>query len=321
MYQSPGSNIPSDENPVVIASAKGNSKKIAISLGVILVVVIAAFIFFYLQASSTISSNNDAIFSLTQNVLDLNSRTADLESRNTNLNTKITESENLNKELDTKLAQSEGLNVELDTKIASLEEDNDELNAQFIAVQSEASATKSQVVLLQQKLDIADEKITLYEGTYGSIYSGVQPKDMRFNYTLYNNPDAQNPTYFQLSNFLYLDTTDRNTYVPASYMCGHFARDLHNNAEQAGIKSAFVMIWFEGELTGHACNAFLTTDRGLIFIDDTGVEEGDFSLAHQDKYVELKIGEDYIPSLFTPDPSYYVTYYSLGVVSEIELFW
>jgi len=44
---------------------------------------------------------------------------------------------------------------------------------------------------------------------------------------------------------------------------------VHNNAEAAGIKAAWISIYFEGDDEGHACNAFQTVDRGLIYIDCT----------------------------------------------------
>jgi len=53
-------------------------------------------------------------------------------------------------------------------------------------------------------------------------------------------------------------------------VCGDFAETLHNKAEAAGIRTAFVHIELDDEDTGHALNAFHTTDKGLVFIDCTG---------------------------------------------------
>jgi hypothetical protein len=58
-------------------------------------------------------------------------------------------------------------------------------------------------------------------------------------------------------------------------MCGSFAETLHNNAEQEGIRAAWVAIDFEDGET-HALNAFDTTDEGIVFVDCTG---GGFELA------------------------------------------
>jgi len=87
---------------------------------------------------------------------------------------------------------------------------------------------------------------------------------------LINNPDAHNPTYAELLDFIIKDRTDANTYVAQSYVCSDFAEDVHNNAEAAGIRAAWVSIKFAGTSEGHALNAFETTDKGLIYIDCTG---------------------------------------------------
>ena len=90
---------------------------------------------------------------------------------------------------------------------------------------------------------------------------------------LTNNPDASNPTYGELIAFIQEDPTDTNDYLEnpyIGYVCADFAEDVHNNAEAAGIRTAWVSIDFEGSDEGHASNAFETTDLGLVYIDCTG---------------------------------------------------
>ena len=70
--------------------------------------------------------------------------------------------------------------------------------------------------------------------------------------------------------FISQDQTDKNTYIKDIYDCSEFSRDVHNNAEAAGIQGAVVQVKFRNESIGHALNAFLTTDRGLVFVDSTG---------------------------------------------------
>lgn len=105
-----------------------------------------------------------------------------------------------------------------------------------------------------------------------------------------DNRLATDPTYAQLLAFLKSDTTETNPYTGGIYaaipcppdkldvlnklnqqgntdrpkICIEYAELLHNNAEAAGIKAGIVLC------TDHAINAFQTTDRGLILIDDTG---------------------------------------------------
>jgi YHS domain-containing protein len=90
---------------------------------------------------------------------------------------------------------------------------------------------------------------------------------------LIDNPDAIDPTYAELLAFIQQDTTDANNYLEDSligYVCADFAEDVHNNAEAAGIRAASVSVDFEGDEKGHACNAFNTIDKGLVYIDCTG---------------------------------------------------
>ena len=90
---------------------------------------------------------------------------------------------------------------------------------------------------------------------------------------LTNNPGATNPAYGELVAFIQEDLTDTNDYLEnpyIGYVCADFAEDVHNNAETAGIRAAWVSIDFEGSDEGHALNAFKTTDMGLVYIDCTG---------------------------------------------------
>ncbi len=91
---------------------------------------------------------------------------------------------------------------------------------------------------------------------------------------LMNNPDATNPTYAELLAFIKRDRTDEYSYIfgppKIAYVCSDFAEDVHNNAEAAGIKAAWVGIDIDGKTEGHAINAFQTTDIGLVYIDCTG---------------------------------------------------
>lgn len=99
---------------------------------------------------------------------------------------------------------------------------------------------------------------------------------------LIDNPNAQNVSCASLSKFLKQDDVNEHLYYlpsseeaieimddpgwngePLGYVCVHFARDLHNNAEVAGIRCAIVRI----PERNHICNAFETTDRGLLFVD------------------------------------------------------
>jgi len=110
---------------------------------------------------------------------------------------------------------------------------------------------------------------------------------------LINNSSATDPTYAMLVDFINEDPTDEGAYMDfdsdsefafLGRTCGDFAETLHNNAEAAGITAALVTIDFEGEEVGHALNAFETTDKGLVYIDCTGQDLGNWI---EDHFVEL----------------------------------
>jgi hypothetical protein len=111
---------------------------------------------------------------------------------------------------------------------------------------------------------------------YVQQYTNKQPpyqKCLGQRIDLVNNPDARDVSFAELKSFILQDSTDEGDYIEGERMCGEFAEMLHNNAEQKGIRAAFVGVDFEYETMGHALNGFQTTDRGFVFIDCTGDKE------------------------------------------------
>jgi hypothetical protein len=129
----------------------------------------------------------------------------------------------------------------------------------------------------------------------------------------YNN--AKNPTYAELISFMKSDNTDKLLYKYDSFTCGDFAERLHNNAEKAGYKAAWVPIDFTENNLGHCCNAFQTTDKGLIYVDCTGTPDG---ADNHDTVVSLKVGQSYIPQSIT-NSNYH--FYSMGTVKDFKTYW
>lgn len=86
---------------------------------------------------------------------------------------------------------------------------------------------------------------------------------------LNENAQAEDPSWELLRWFVLDDDTDEQPYIGDSFVCADFAATLHDRAEAAGIKAAYVSVVFT-DGPGHALNAFNTTDHGLVFIDCTG---------------------------------------------------
>lgn len=74
-------------------------------------------------------------------------------------------------------------------------------------------------------------------------------------------------------NFLRRDKTDEKEYIEDVYTCYHFAAELGRNADEEGIRSAYVRIDFPA--SAHSIVAFDTVDVGLIFIEPQNDEEMD----------------------------------------------
>lgn len=130
---------------------------------------------------------------------------------------------------------------------------------------------------------------------------------------LINNLNATNPTYAELIAFIKADTTDTNFYIeegPGAYVCADFAEDVHNNAEAAGIRAAWVGLDFYGDDEGHALNAFETTDRGLVYIDCTEWE----IIAY------IEEGKEYDGGIIIGKQEW-LEFESPSIVKDIYIFW
>ncbi|MCX6013709.1 MAG: hypothetical protein NTV30_09995, partial [Chloroflexi bacterium] len=135
---------------------------------------------------------------------------------------------------------------------------------------------------------------------------------------LKNNRHAENPTWEELKQFLLEDNTDKILYEDAIFVCSDFSETLHNNAEKAGIKAGYVCITFFNSTTGHTLNVFTTTDRGIIYIDDTGTETG---ILNADKTVDCAKDAYYQPVSIFPNPGYFLMWENMGTVKEIWVQW
>jgi hypothetical protein len=167
---------------------------------------------------------------------------------------------------------------------------------------------------------------------------------------LINNKNAADPTYAQLVSFLNSDKTDESPYTaandtPNTYygtakshvdltriqniidgtadpnnpdVCSDFAERLHNDAEMAGIKCAYVSVDLSTGL--HALDAFQTSDKGLVYIDDTGAVPGN-GVSRCVKTVNIAVGQAYQPVSLFPTPGWSSTWEVVGIVNSFQVTW
>ena len=151
------------------------------------------------------------------------------------------------------------------------------------------------------------------------IFENIQPpysQTLGIPVSLINNQYAVNPSWEQLLAFIALDPTDKMTYIDDIVVCSRFAQEVHNNAEKAGFRAAWVALGLSDYPDGHACNAFMTTNKGLVFVDCTGgklsIQIGKQSSVNHDKIAYICIGKDCgmitLGYASSPDYSFYTEY-------------
>jgi len=141
-------------------------------------------------------------------------------------------------------------------------------------------------------------------------------------------PGLTNPSWEELKTFLLEDKTDQYNYSYPTFVCADFASTLQSNAENAGFRCAIVNVqlngypdWFNYGIpsnTGHALNAFDTTDRGLVYIDCTGLPSGYNGPNNCDKTVDAKIGTEYVPRSIFPELLGW-QWASMGTIVDIDI--
>ena len=141
-------------------------------------------------------------------------------------------------------------------------------------------------------------------------------------------PPLRDPSWAELKDFLYEDDTDEMEYVYPTTVCYDFAQRLQKNAKAAGWRCAFVEVELEGypdwygygipSSTGHALNAFETTDKGLIYIDCTAAPG---YRGNADKTVAVNVGGHYIPKSIFPEPGWSSTWGNMGTILAVQIHW
>jgi len=152
------------------------------------------------------------------------------------------------------------------------------------------------------------------------------PDPLPFSPEIAEDPSLRNPSWEELKTFLKEDKTDQLEYIFPSFVCADFATTLQSNAKKAGLRCAITSVELKGypdwynygipSNTGHALNAFETTDRGLVYIDCTGLPSGSHNSGSCDTIIDMKIGGEYLPKYVFPNSSdgYWE---SMGTIVEI----
>lgn len=222
---------------------------------------------------------------------------------------------------------------ELDTTSQQLTSKLTELNS----ANNQITSLQEDMVTLQDSLSDSNEQLAIVEETLDGLGITIATSAECEDVALIDNPQAQNPTWQELMSFLAEDRTDKNDYIEDVYDCSQFSRDVHNNAEAAGIRAAEVQVGFKYETTGHALNAFLTTDYGLIYVDCTEEPDKIARIKTRKEYRAVKINRvtetnirnddwwdalsSYYYFLSDVSPPYFQVRGAHSVTSSIEIYW
>lgn len=199
---------------------------------------------------------------------------------------------------------------------------------EYGVLQSRLNASQLEIDTLKANMTALQDSYNDLQADYGNLLASYESLrgDYEDSLERLQQSTLENPTWSELEEFLRLDDTDTIPYIEDSFDCSGFAITLRDRAWRYGMRSAYVEIGFsEGE--GHALNVFETTDKGLIYIDDTEadqiayVEIGQpYGLIHLDAVKSEHIACNGSPDEFWgsltytthPDPfsyDYYLDYY------------
>jgi len=236
-------------------------------------------------------------------------------------------------------AQAQAINTKLTAIEADLTQAKTDLSdTQARLAQTQADLSDTQARLGQTQADLAtaqaalsgtQQQLLVAQETLAGLGITLSASEECYDVTLVDNPRAANPSWGQLMTFLSQDQTETHPYIRDTYDCSQFSRDVHNNAEAAGIRAAEVAVQLKNEIVGHALNAFLTIDYGLVYVDCTQppdmiarVEAGKkYRAVELDRIAGANIRND---SWWDSLSSYYYLPSRTGgelVTSSIEIYW
>lgn len=184
----------------------------------------------------------------------------------------------------------------LNGTISELQQEKQSLQNQANSKQSELSSLNAQILdvnseIDQVKLDMGEAKSEIEKLESGNSY------------------ELHDPDYWEVETFISQDTTDEKNYYDESFNCADYAQEVNNNAEELGIRCAFVLINLSGPV-GHAIVAFNVTNRGIIYYE-----------AMNDRKPNLQVGKDYWADCMPIQSGYYYPADPDNIILDFTLYW
>lgn len=229
-------------------------------------------------------------------------------------------------------AEAQAINARLtaiEADLTQVRTDLSDTQATLAQTQAKLAQTQADLATAQAALSGTQQQLLVAQETLAGLGITLSASEECYDVTLVDNPGATNPTWGQLMTFLLQDQTETHTYIRNVYDCSQFSRDVHNNAETAGIRAAEVAVQFENEIVGHALNVFLTTDYGLVYVDCTQRPDMIARVEAEKRYRAVELNR--IAGADIRNDSWWdalISYYYLPsrtggelVISSIEIYW
>jgi len=184
------------------------------------------------------------------------------------------------------------------------------------SIPTSPTATPKGALASNQNVASGIKKPDIYEFTFPKIKSPGEV--FRFEF-----PIPKEEKSWKLSEILYFiryNWKNERDYVLDEYDCKHFAHQLYLDAQKKQIPVRFVGISMKNSPVGHAINALMSSDHGIVFVDFTPMKTAEGKsiaqknvvyVAKDEPYLRLPI--DYLPPYFSNQREDFYKHYAKGI--------
>jgi len=178
----------------------------------------------------------------------------------------------------------------LEQQKKNLENELNDVNDNLNAVNSQISNVNDEINQVVENLEEGISELEYLES--GSRY------------------ELHDPSYSEVINFLNNDKTNEKPYDDETFNCANYAQEVNNNAEEHDIRCAYVLVVISDPDVNHACVAFNTTDKGMVYYEP-----------QSDEKVNLETGKDYWADCMIVSSGYYYEHDPDWIIEDFTLYW
>lgn len=191
----------------------------------------------------------------------------------------------------------------LNEELMQVKQEKQQLENDLITVENNLITVENDLKDVEDDLKDTENNLIATENSLNENLSELQKLQSGNRY------ETHDPTYWEVVNFISVDKTDQIPYEDKIFDCSSFAQVVNNNAEDKGIRCAYIVLEFSQ--TAHTLIGFNTTDRGMVYIEP-----------QHDHWVEnLEVGRDYFTECIIPDSGYYYAEDPDDTIEKILIYW